>query len=222
MNLAIEPFTILLALLPLIGYLIIFSYVRVSGRGLVTTGARDIAAVAVAISGLLAVGPAELFFPQTAAIVFGPVVWLALILFYALIVTLIALTSTPKLIVFGRSVDEVYEPLLRAAKKLDETAIGDAGRMQINLPGLNVDLRVDGQRGVDHAKVVSFQPIASRRFWSRLLGELRHEIASETVRVPRRGFWMLAVTVVLSAVALFQAIGNQAAVVEGFREWLWR
>ncbi len=134
LNLTIEPFTVVLALLPLVVYLAIFSYVRVSGRGLVTTGARDIAAMAIAISGLLAVGPAELFFPQTAAILFGPMVWLALILFYALVVTLIALTSTPKLVVFGRSPEDVYEPLLRAAQTLDPAATGDAGRMQVRFP----------------------------------------------------------------------------------------
>jgi hypothetical protein len=219
---SIEPFTILLALLPLVGYLAIISYVRVSGRGLVTTGARDIAAIAIAISGFFAIGPAELFFPQTAAIVFGPAVWIALILFYALIVTLIALTSIPKVVVFGRASDEIYEPVLRAAKKLDAAAIGDAGRLQIRLPTLNVDLRIDGQRGLDHAKVVSFQPIASSKFWSRLLGELRTEIGRETVAVPRRGFLMLAITLVLFSVVLWQGFAHQAAVVEGFREWLWR
>ena len=65
----IEPFTVLLALLPLIGYLLVLCIIRLSGRAIVTTGGRDIAALAIAISGLLAVGPAELFFPSSAAAV---------------------------------------------------------------------------------------------------------------------------------------------------------
>ena len=74
----VEPFTIVLALLPLIGYLLVLGTVRISGRVLVTTGGRDVAALGMAISGLCAVGPAELFFPNHAAIVFGPLVWVAL------------------------------------------------------------------------------------------------------------------------------------------------
>ena len=77
----VEPFTILLALLPLIGYLLVLSAIRLSGRALVTTGGRDVAALAMAISGLIAVGPAELFFPTAAATVFGPAVWVALAVF---------------------------------------------------------------------------------------------------------------------------------------------
>ena len=90
-----DPFTILLALVPLIAYLLVISAVRLSGRALVTTGGRDIAALALAVSGLLAVGPAELFFPSAAATVFGPAVWIALAVFYGLSVSLIALSFPP-------------------------------------------------------------------------------------------------------------------------------
>ncbi len=83
-------------------------------------------------------------------------------------------------------------------------------------------MRLDGQRGNDHAKVLAFQPVASSKFWSRLLGEFRGEIAKQPATPPRRGFLMLAVTVALSTMLLWQGFGKQAAVVEGFREWLWR
>ena len=58
-----EPFSLLLALVPLIGYLLLLGLIRVSGHTLITTGARDIGALGLAISGLVAVGPGELFFP---------------------------------------------------------------------------------------------------------------------------------------------------------------
>ncbi|MGB7323863.1 MAG: hypothetical protein WBD31_03260 [Rubripirellula sp.] len=217
-----DPFTILLAMVPLIGYLLLISFVRLSGRGMVTTGARDIAALAVAIAGMLAVGPAELFFPATAATVFGPIVWLALIAFYTLVVALIALTSTPKLVVIGRSPDQVYAPLLRAATRMDEAAIGDANLMQVRMPTLGVQLRVDGPRGIDHSRVLSFEPIGSPMFWQSLLGNLRHEVRQEPVPVPRRGFAMLAFAAMFAGVLLWQGLGNQELVVEGFRDWLWR
>ena len=52
---SVDPFTVLLALAPLVAYLMVISGVRLSGRALVTSGGRDIAALALAISGFLAV-----------------------------------------------------------------------------------------------------------------------------------------------------------------------
>ena len=109
-----EPFSLLLALVPLVGYLALVGLIRISGNTLITTGARDIGAIGLAISGLVAVGPAELFFPTAAATAFGPTVWLILIVFYALCVALVALTSKPRLVVYGRTPEEIYEPLLNA------------------------------------------------------------------------------------------------------------
>ena len=137
---SIEPFKILLALLPLIAYLAVFSVIRLSGRALVTTGGRDLAALSMAISGMLAVGPAELFFPTSAAAVFGPTVWLALAAFYGLTVSLIVLSSPPKLVVYGRTPEELFAPLLAAAKQIDAAATGDAATLQVSLPTLGVHL----------------------------------------------------------------------------------
>jgi hypothetical protein len=216
------PFTIVLALLPLIGYLAVLGTIRVSGRVLVTTGGRDTAALGIAICGFMAVGPAELFFPHQFATVFGPLVWVALGMFYALCVALIALTSTPKLIAYGRTPDEMFEPLLRAAQRIDSAATGDANTLSVSLPSAQIHLRLDGQRGVDCAQVTAFEPGVSLRFWSTLLGNLRLETQHSPTPLPRRGFAMLLAAVVLSGILVWQGFGNQELVVEGFREWLWR
>lgn len=219
---SIEPFTILLALLPLIGYLFVFSVIRLSGRALVTTGGRDIAALALGISGLLAVGPAELFFPSAAATVFGPAVWLALASFYGLSVSLVALSSTPRIVVYGRTPEELYEPLLTVAKSLDATAVGDAGSLKIACPGLGIHLRVAGQRSVDHCEIVTFEPNLSFQFWHQLLRGMREEVHRQATPTPRRGFGMLLVALLLSLILVWQSFNNGELVVEGFRNWLWR
>jgi hypothetical protein len=219
---AVEPFTILLALLPLIAYLAVFSLIRLAGWALVTTGGRDIAALAVAISGMLAVGPAELFFPTAAASMFGPAVWLALAAFYALSVSLIALTTPPKLVVYGRTPEELYEPLLAAAKQIDPASTGNVNSLQVELPAVGVHLRVDGQRAIDHAQVVAFEPQVSLRFWNRLLATLRKEVHAQSAPMPRRGFGMLVAVLLLSSILVWQSFGNRELVVEGFRDWLWR
>lgn len=208
-------------MLPLIGYLLVFSLIRLSGHALVTTGGRDIAALAMAIAGLLAVGPAELFFPSAAATLFGPFVWFALAGFYGLTVTLIALTSRPKLVVYGRTPEEMYEPLLQAASELDASANGNDRTLQIELPNAGIRLRLDGQRGIDYAQVLAFEPNVSPVFWNKLLSALRRNVASAPP-VPRRGFAMLITAILISSFLMWQSIGNRELVVEGFRNWLWR
>ncbi len=218
----VEPFTILLALLPLIGYLLVLSAIRLSGRALVTTGGRDVAALAMAISGLIAVGPAELFFPTAAATVFGPAVWVALGVFYALCTTLVALTTSPKLVVYGRTPEELFEPLLAAAREIDPKASGESQTLQVRLPQSGVHLRLDGVRYIDHALVLAFEPNLSPRFWKTLLLNLRKQVSQRVSPMPRRGFAMLAVVVMLSTILLWQSFSNRELLVEGFRDWLWR
>ncbi len=218
----VAPFTIILAFFPLIAYLTVLGLIRLSGKALVTTGGRDIAALAMAISGFLAVGPAELFFPSAAVIVLGPYVWVALITFYSLCVTLIALTSTPKLVVYGRTPEELYEPLLQAARRIDQSATGDSNMLIVTLPAASIHLRVDGQRGVDYAQILAFEPNVSLKFWNMLLANLRAETEPTPAPAPRRGVVMFLFAVALGGLVTWQALGDQELVVQGFREWLWR
>ena len=219
---AVEPFTLLLALLPLIAYLIVFSLIRLSGRALVTTGGRDIAALAIAISGFLAVGPAELFFPTAAATAFGPIVWLALAAFYGLSVSLIALTMCPRIVVYGRTPQELYDLLLAAAREIDSTASGESKMLQIKMPKSGVHLRIDGSSAIDYAQILAFEANVSLRFWSQLLAALRKQVQNQTTPLPRRGFVMLVCALLLTSFLLWQSFSHRELVVEGFRNWLWR
>ena len=91
-----EPFTLLLSLTPLWIHVLVIAVIRLSGRFLCFHGGREIAMLAFAVSGLIAVGPVELFFPMAAAAVFGPMVWLVLALFYVLCISLIILGTAPQ------------------------------------------------------------------------------------------------------------------------------
>jgi len=218
----VDPFAILLALLPLIGYLIVFSLIRLSGSVLATTGGRDIAALSFAISGLIFVGPIELVFSRPAVTVFGEKVWIALLIFYGLCVALIALTSRPKLVVYGRTPSETFGPLLAAARSIDPEASGDAEFLQVVLPSIGVRLRADGQRMADCAEILAFEPNVPPAFWDKLLGDLRRELSGTTVTRPRQGFAMLIAAGILSGFLCWGSFGDQELVVQGFKEWLWR
>ena len=83
-------------------------------------------------------------------------------------------------------------------------------------------MRLDGQRAVDHAQVLAFEPNVSVRFWNLLLGNLRKQVQQQPSPMPRRGFAMLLVAIFLCSILVWQSFGNRELVVEGFRDWLWR
>lgn len=218
----IEPFVWLIALLPLAAYLTLFGAIRLSGRPMVTTGGRDTFAVAIAISGCFMVGPAELFFPSEAGALFGPMIWPVLMLLYLLLVTLVILSSRPKLIVYGLGPTALTDPLLLAAKTIDPTAICDVDAGQIKLPASGIHLRIEGHRGTETAEVTAYENVASPSFWRQLLRALRAEIAFEEASSPRSGGIVFTIGIAIVAFLLVKLYRDHNEVVQGFREWLWR
>jgi hypothetical protein len=218
----IEPFALLVALLPLAAYLTLFGIIRLSGRPMVTTGGRDIFALAVAISGLVAIGPAELFFPEAAAAAFGMAIWPVLAFLYFLLVTLVILSSRPRLIIYGRGPSSLAQPLLQAAQTIDPDSTCDEAAGQIVLPASGIHLRIDGHRGMETAEVFAYEGSIVPSFWHRLQIALQGELSKEEVVAQRTGgmtFVIGAAMLVLISVQLFVA---HEQVVQGFREWLWR
>ncbi|QDV81792.1 hypothetical protein [Stieleria sp.] len=219
---SIEPIYLLIALLPLVAYLLLLGMIRLSGRVLITTGGRDIAALGFSVVGLVAIGPGELFFPKAAAGVFGGWVWLALATFYGLIISLFALTARPRLVVYGRTPEQMLSPLLEAALELDSEATCDRETLQVFLPQLRVHLRAAGHQAIDSTSIESFEPIATSVFWEKLLGHLRDKAEVTSPPAPRRGGTMIVVALTLGLFVVWRAIAERQQVVEGFREWLWR
>lgn len=218
----IEPFVLLIALLPLAAYLTLFGLIRLSGRPLVTTGSRDTFAIAIAISGLIAVGPAELFFPQAAAAAFGVAIWPVLAFLYFLLITLVILSSRPRLVVYGRGVGSLASPLLRAAQSIDPEATSDESAGQISMPTAGIHLRIEGFRGADTAEVSAFESSIVPSFWQRLLAALQKELSKEEAVAQRRGGMTFVIGAAMLVVVSVQLFVAHEQVVQGFREWLWR
>ncbi len=217
-----STFTLLLALLPLVAYMLTLGVIRISGVALVTTGGRDTAALAVAVAGMLAVGPGELFFPAASAVLLGPMVWLPLAVLYSLCVSLYILTRPQRLVIYGRSPDQLLDALLQSTRRLDATAVADPEALMVRLPELNVHLKIDGIRGQDPAQVTAFETNLSPKFWSLLLSSMREEVRRVPASTPRPGIAMLLVAVLIGSYLLWKGLDDRALVVEGFREWLWR
>jgi hypothetical protein len=159
---------------PLAIYLLLIGGLNLSRRPFLVSGTRDAAALGLALSGFVIVGPLELCLPDAAAVRFGPFVWVLLLVFYALCVVLGLLLLRPRLIVYNASADQLRAVLAGLTDRLDSDArwAGDV----LVLPGLGVQLHLDSlvlTRNVSLAPVGANQdPLGWQRLESALAAAL--------------------------------------------------
>ncbi|MBN2021551.1 MAG: hypothetical protein JW809_02050 [Pirellulales bacterium] len=161
-----DPFRLCLAIGPVAVYLVLLGLVNLGRRPLVVSGARDAAALSLAVAGLVFVGPIELFFPETAAIRFGVGVWAFLVALYGLCVTFVLLTLRPRLVVYNVSVDELRPILAELVEKLDGEGrwAGDS----LSLPNLGVHLHVEAVPSLRNVTLASSGPRQDYVGWRKL------------------------------------------------------
>src|SRR5690606_36270803 len=98
---------------------LLLGLIHLTRRPFMTSRARDAAALGVAISGFLLVGPMQLFMPQAAAERFGGYVWLLLLTFYSLVLSLTVLLMRPRLIIYNIPRDQLRAILAQVLNGLD-------------------------------------------------------------------------------------------------------
>ena len=198
-----DPFRFIVAVGPLAIYLILLGYVNLRRSPLVTTGTRDTALLAFAVVGLVMVGPMELFMPR------GPVtrlgidglVWLLLLAFYSLCVTLLILLSRPRLIVYNVRLVDLRPILADLAATLDHSACwaGDS----LVLPQLGVQLHLDEFAAM---RTVTLKPNGIEQSvtgWRRLDAELSEVLRDvPTARNPL-GYALITIGPLILSVALW-------------------
>lgn len=175
-----DPLHFSLAVAPIAVYLILLGIINLTGKPFVTTGARDSAALGVAISGLVIAGPMELFLPEAAANRFGAFVWLLLIAFYGLCMSLIVLLMRPRIVIYNVSVEQLRPLLSAVVGKLDKEARW-AGE-SVTCPYLGVQLHIESSAAFRNIQLVSSGPRQSYAGWRQLELEL-----SESLRPIRSG-----------------------------------
>ena len=168
--LVVDPLHVCIALGPLAMYFVALGAMNLASRPVLTTGGRDFVALGIALSGLVAVGPMELFLPESAAQIYGPAVWGIMLSAYGLCVLLFALIMRPRLVVYNFTASELRPLLEKAATRLDAGACwaGDS----LSLPALRVQLHLESyplMRNVQLVAVAGEQNLIS---WRRLGGAL--------------------------------------------------
>ncbi len=199
-------------------YFSLLGLINIARRPLLTTGARDAAAIGLAISGLIVAGPMELFFPEAAANRMGPYVWIFLIAFYSLVLTLIVLLLRPRLLIYNVQPDQLRPALAEAVSRLDDQArwAGDC----LVMPQVGVQLHVEP---VGVMRVVQLIAVGAKQNdvgWRQLEAELAKALKSRRGTANPHGFVFLGVGVSMLTVAIFQVMTHHIEVVQALHEML--
>lgn len=169
-----DPLHFFIAVAPVAVYMLLLGVINLTGRPFLTTGARDAAALGVAISGFIIAGPMELFLPEAAANRFGPFVWLLLIAFYGLCLSLVVLLMRPRFVIYNVTPEQIRPLLAAVVTKLDKDArwAGDS----VTLPSMDVQLHVESFGPLRNVQLVSSGPRQSYVGWRRLEIELHQAL----------------------------------------------
>jgi hypothetical protein len=213
-----DPLRLAIALVPLAAYCLLLAIVNARRRPFVTTGGCDLAVLGAALSGVVLVGPIELFRPEAASADFGGYVWIFLLVFYWLWVWLAVLVARPRLVVYNISAEELRPVLAEAARQVDSQArwAGDS----LMLPTLGVALHMESFDVMRHASLKSSGGKQNLLGWRKLSAELRNQLA--TIRVSRnpRSLGFTLVALALIAASIVHMLNDPQDVAQAMEEML--
>ena len=196
-----------LAFGPVAVYLVLLGVMNLSRRPRLVSGARDAAALGLALSGMVIIGPLALFFPDSSALRMGPhgtkLVWALLTVLYGLGLVSLLLLARPRLVIYNVSADRLRPILARVVERLDPDTrwAGDS----LVLPAFGVQMHVERAAWMRNVCLVSAGSRQEEEGWRRLGTALGAVLAE--VEVPRnpRGVTFLAVGVFLARACPFGA-----------------
>ena len=165
-----DPLHFCIAVVPLAVYLLMIGYLNFGGRPFVTTGTRDAAALGIGLVGLVAAGPMILFFPESAASHFGNWVWVMLLAFYGLFVSMFVLMMRPRIVIYNITAEQLRPVLTSIAMELDPKSRWAGNSLLI--PSRNVHLHMELTNWLKNVQLTSGGNQQSFDGWRALESEL--------------------------------------------------
>ena len=213
-----DPLHLCIALSPLSVYLLVLGVINLSRRPLVTNGARDAAALGVGISGFVVVGPMELFVPEATMLRLGAFVWVLLLTFYAMCLTLFVLLMRPRLVIYNIRPDQVRPMLADLVHELDRESRW-AGECLI-IPNLGVQLYVETSAGMRNVRLIATGSQQNYEGWQRLEKSLSTSLRQvQSVRNPY-GFSLVFFALLMIGTVTFWIVQDADTVAHSLREML--
>jgi|SRR4051794_2787675 hypothetical protein len=211
---------IAIALAPLATYLLVLGMMNLSSRPLITTGGRDAAALAIAVSGLVVVGPMELFLIEEAAVSYGGWVWAMMLAAYALLVILIILLMRPRLVVYNITLDQLRPLLADVVARLDGEARW-AGESLV-LPQLGVQLYLEVAPLLKNVQLVSSGPQQSMNGWRQLETALATSLRRAKTSPNPAGGSLVTFGILIAAAITYVLARDPSGVMQALNEMLRR
>src|SRR5690606_21413735 len=153
------------ALLPLALYLLWIGVTHLRRRPSLVSGSRDILAVFLAAFGAVALGPMELFMPEAAAVRFGPLAWLQLVILYVLNVALVVLIMRPRAVLYNMTREQARTALARVLEQLGAPAVWAGDTLAV--PAWELEVRLDQSGILRQVQLISVGPRTSYEGWVR-------------------------------------------------------
>ncbi len=213
-----SPIHFAIATIPVAIYFMLIGSLRLRRRPLVTTGWRDTLTLGIAASGLVAIGPMQLFFPIQAAERLQGWVWLALFALYVLGLMLILLSSKPRLIAYGLDETQFQTTLQQAAQEVDPLATWQ-GEV-LTLPNSAIQLAYEPSGASRVQQVVHVGLLNNLQDWLRL--ERAFVKAGANCECPRSaaGWPFLIAGLLLLVFAILPMVSNPSDALAQLREFL--
>jgi hypothetical protein len=214
----IDPLHLSIALGPLAVYLLLIGLINISRRPLLTTGTRDVTALAIAVGGFIIIGPMELFLPERAAAQFGGFVWLMLLAIYALFILLVVLILRPRLVIYNISLNELQPVLQCVATKIDCQAawFGET----LVLPSLGIQFYLDPNRALRNVQLISSGPQQNLAGWRELQIALLASLRKTPCLPNPYGFSLITLGLVMVGVLTYSLVQDTHAVAQSLHEML--
>jgi hypothetical protein len=209
-----------IALAPLATYLLVLGVINLSSRPLVTSGGRDAAALAIAMAGLIVVGPMELFLIEEAAVSYGGWVWGMMLAAYALLVILIVLLMRPRIVVYNITLDQLRPVLADAVARLDNDARW-AGESLV-MPQLGVQLHLETAPMLKNVQLVASGPQQSIYGWRQLETALAATLRRTRTAPNPVGASLLIFGVLIAAAISYILARDPSGVMQALNEMLRR
>ena len=215
----IDPFRLCVAFGPLAIYCLLLGLINLLRRPVLITGAKDMAVLTAALAGLVVIGPLELFMPEAAAMRFGGYVWLLLLSFYGLSVSLVLLLSRPRLVIYNISSEQLRPILGEIVPSLDSQArwAGDS----LAMPTLGVQLHIDNFPSMRNVSLVANGERQSFEGWRRLEKALAGALRQKSWESYHpRGMVLITTGLLLLVACCFASLSDPQALAQGMRDLL--
>ena len=213
-----DPLRFCIAVTPLAVYFLLIGLINLRGKPYLTTGSRDLATLGIAITGLVVIGPMELFFPVQAAIRFGPFVWLILLGFYSLVISLVVLLTRPRLVIYNMMPDELRPVLAETVSQLDKGARWSGESLL--LPDLGVHLHLEGTQWSRVVQLTSSGKKQNFDGWRKLELNLRSALKGMPSKFNYLGTVMVAVSFGLAITTATWMLTDRDAVARSLADLL--